>query len=354
MTDVSRRLREEIQRRGFISVADFMQVALYDSQFGYYSKPRPIGKLGDFFTSVTVGSLFGQLLAFQIARWFEDLRTGVRPLHCVEAGAHDGRLACDILDALQKSEAGIFADMQYWIVEPSAIRRGIQQTTLSRFSNVRWFNSMTEIRGRVMGLLFSNELLDAMPIHVFRWDNNMRAWKEVGVGVSKEQFVYMELPAATVPEPKLPRELLDLLPNGYTVEWSPAALQWWSAASRALVYGKLMTIDYGGEIEELLSPSRSSGSLRAYSRHRVSLDVLSDPGEQDITADVNFTEIERVGCTAGLRTEAFTTQERFLTRIARDMWTLTGLRSQQQIRQFQTLTHPEHLGKSFRVLIQAR
>jgi SAM-dependent MidA family methyltransferase len=354
MTEISRQLREEIQRRGFISMADFMQAALYDSQYGYYSKPRPIGKFGDFFTSVGVGSLFGQLLAFQIARWFEELPFNARPAHCVEAGAHDGRLASDILDRLQQCEPGIFAAMQYWIVEPCPNRQKIQQATLSRFSNVRWFNSTAELRGRVSGVLFSNELLDSMPVHVFRWNSAAQAWKELGVGISNEQFVYQELPTATMPEPKFPRELLNVLPNGYTVELSPAAWRWWSEASQALILGRLMTIDYGGEIEELVSPRRSSGSLRAYSRHRVSLDVLKDPGEQDITADVSFTEIQHVGHAAGLRTEAFTTQSQFLTAIARDMWTRTGLWSQHQIRQFQTLIHPEHLGRLFRVLVQAR
>ena len=354
MIEIAKRLRGEIQRRGGISFADFMRVSLYDPEQGYYSQRKPIGKLGDFFTSVSVGSLFGQLLAFQIARWIEEMSSDVCYFQCVEVGAHDGCLALDILNALQQSEPTIFAVLEYWIVEPSAGRRETQEDKLNQFRNVRWFNSMSEIRGLVHGVIFSNELLDAMPVHLFRWDKSGRVWNEIGVGEINEQFVFVELPTPTTNEPELPEELLEVLPNHYTVELSPEALQWWAEASRALARGKLMTIDYGETIEETLLKGRTSGSLRAYSGHRRNLEVLKEPGQQDITANVNFTEVERVGQASGLETEIFTTQSQFLMRTAHNVWTRRGPFSRQQIRQFQTLTHPEHLGRLFRVLIQAR
>jgi SAM-dependent MidA family methyltransferase len=166
--------------------------------------------------------------------------------------------------------------------------------------------------------------------------------------------VWKPLPAPTIAPPQLPKELLAVLPDGYAVESSREALHWWREAAATLVRGKLMTIDYGGIVEEMLSPGRTSGTLRAYSRHRVGVDVLEKPGEQDITAHVNFSEIRHAGEALGLKTETFTTQSQFLTTIAREMWTLTGSWPQHQVRQFQTLTHPEHLGRPFRVLIQTR
>ena len=104
----------------------------------------------------------------------------------------------------------------------------------------------------------------------------------------------------------------------------------------------------------MLAPGRSAGTVRAYSQHRVSQDVLVSPGEQDLTAHVNFSEIQSAGEAAGLKTEVFTTQSQFLTGIARELWARTGSWPQSQVRQFQTLTHPEHLGRPFRVLIQGR
>ena len=353
MTEIAQRLRGEIQRRGDISFADFMRASLYDPEQGYYSQRRPIGKLGDFFTSVSVGSLFGQLLAFQIARWIEQMPSGAL-FQCVEAGAHDGHLALDILNALQESEPTIFAALEYWIIEPSPGRREMQEDKLNQFRNVRWFSSMAEIRGLVHGVIFSNELLDAMPVHIFRWDKSRREWNEMGVNVLNEEFVFVELPAPTTVEPKLPEELLHVLPNHYTVELSPGALQWWADASCALARGRLMTIDYGETFEEALSTGRTSGSLRAYSRHRMNPEVLKEPGKQDITANVNFTELELVGQRSGLETELFSTQSQFLMRTAHNVWTRNGPFSRQQVRQFQTLTHPEHLGRLFRVFIQAR
>ena len=361
MNPLARQLHDEIQRRGPIPFSEFMRRALYDAAHGYYTRSaQTIGKRGDFFTSVSVGSFFGELLAFQFARWMEALLLKgenlprKRVFQIVEAGAHDGQLAFDILDTLEDSEPKLFASLEYWIVEPSASRRANQQKTLTRFKNVRWFDSPAEIQGRVHGVLFSNELLDAMPAHVFRWHAVGHTWNELGVGLSGEKFVWTSFPAPTIAAPQLPDELLAVLPDGYTIERSPAAMQWWGEAAGALAGGNLMTIDYGGTFEELLSPGRTSGTLRAYSRHRVGQDILENPGEQDITAHVHFSELRRVGEATGLTTDAFTTQSQFLTSIAREFWTRTGSWPQQQVRQFQTLTHPEHLGRPFRVLVQSR
>jgi SAM-dependent MidA family methyltransferase len=355
MNALGRKLAEEIGAHGPMPFAEFMRRALYDPAHGYYTRAVPsIGRRGDFFTSVSVGSFFGELLAFQFARWFDSMPPGLPLRHCVEAGAHDGQLAFDILDNLEDSEPKLFAALQYWIVEPSPALREVQQRTLSRFQNVRWFESPGELYGRVCGVFFSNELLDAMPVHVFRWDAAAQHWNEMGVGVAGERLVWMPLPSPTIGIPRLPNELLAVLPDGYTIEDSPAAWQWWGEAAMTVVTGRLMTIDYGGLLEELLSPSRTSGTLRAYSRHHVGQDILENPGEQDITAHVNFSEIRRRGEVAGLKTETFTTQSQFLTSIARDLWTNRGSWPQHQVRQFQTLTHPEHLGRPFRVLVQNR
>jgi SAM-dependent MidA family methyltransferase len=153
-----------------------------------------------------------------------------------------------------------------------------------------------------------------------------------------------------------PRELLAVLPDGFTTEICPPAEKWWHEAAGVLKQGKLLTLDYGLNGEEFFSPQRANGTLRAYHRHRVAEDVLANPGEQDLTAHVNFTAIQRVGEAAGLKTAMFASQVQFLTGIAQRAWQESsdfGPWTRDHTRQFQTLTHPDHLGRSFRVLLQS-
>ena len=124
-----------------------------------------------------------------------------------------------------------------------------------------------------------------------------------------------------------------------------------------LLQGKLLTFDYGLDGEARFAPQRMNGTLRAYQRHRQAEDVLASPGEQDLTAHVDFTTIQQAGEASGLHTEALTSQMTFLTSIARRVWqggTRFGGWTSRHSRQFQTLTHPEHLGRAFRVLVQSR
>ena len=149
---------------------------------------------------------------------------------------------------------------------------------------------------------------------------------------------------------------MDVFPDGYTIETCPAAESWWREAAGILQSGKLMTIDYGLTADELFSPSRPRGTLRAYFRHHASDDLLANVGEQDLTAHVNFSAIRAAGESVGLRTEIFSTQSQFLTRILEkaSQNNSPGEWTSAQARQFQTLTHPEHLGRVFRVLVQSR
>jgi SAM-dependent MidA family methyltransferase len=355
MKPLAQRLREDIQNHGTMPFAAFMQRSLYDPADGYYARAnQQIGKRGDFFTSVSIGPLFGELLAFRFARWLEAEKIPGAQFQNVETGAHDGQLARDILEAVESKEPGLVSSVDYWIIEPSPARRAAQEIQLAHFRNVRWFTQFAELDSPVRGVIFSNELLDAMPVHPFAWNAVSRTWEEMGVTVIGEEFVWARLSQPTTQPPELPAALLNVLPDGYVIELSPNALDWWREAAHLLESGRLMTIDYGGTVEELLSPGRTAGTLRAYSRHAVGANALAHPGEQDITAHVNFTELQRVGIEAGLTTECFTNQSQFLTEISHALWTQTGSWPQQHIRQFQTLTHPEHLGRPFKVLVQSR
>ncbi len=116
-----------------------------------------------------------------------------------------------------------------------------------------------------------------------------------------------------------------------------------------------MTLDYGLSAGEFFAPHRRDGTVRGYHQHQLASDLLASPGQQDLTAHVNFSAVELVGKAAGLATESFRTQGEFLTRVLKDFWPLeTRPLTAEQVRQFQTLTHPQHLGRSFRVLAQSR
>ncbi|MGA2863128.1 MAG: SAM-dependent methyltransferase [Verrucomicrobiota bacterium] len=401
MNEVAEKIAGEIGANGVISFARFMELALYCPVYGYYEKePDTLGRAGDYYTSVSVGSLFGQLLALQFAEW---LAAGPKcgGAQIVEAGAHEGRLAGDILGWLRQWRPGLFARLQYCIVEPSERRRNWQERRLGEFGRaVRWVRQLSELAsadpspvagggGGVRGIVFANELLDAMPVHRIGWDAKERTWFEWGVTLQEGRLAWAAVrsPQSTVQArgeqgsglewgyrvrgldgymggaggveraSNSWEELLAVLPDGFTLEVGLAAEGWWRQAANVLAQGRLLTIDYGLTAEQFLAPERREGTLRAYSRHRQSRAVLAHPGNQDITAHVNFSALRAAGESAGLETEAFLSQEDFLTRIAARIWQGEvgfGEWTPARTRQFRTLTHPQHLGRPFRVLVQRR
>jgi len=214
---------------------------------------------------------------------------------------------------------------------------------------------MDQLESGAFQIIFSNELLDAMPVHRLGWDASEKVWFEWGVALERDCFVWHRLPitATSLPPSGVPARLLEVLPNDFSIELSPVAENWWRDAARTLSSGKLMAIDYGLTRDQFFLPERSQGTLRAYREHRLSPDILMAPGEQDITAHVNFSALQAVGESVGLRTDCLVTQSQFLTRMASKVWK-TEPPSQAQTRQFQTLTHPTHLGDRFHVLVQSR
>lgn len=365
-------IRAEIQQSGAISFARFMELALYCPETGYYeTKKDTVGQAGDFITSVSTGCLFGELLAFQFAEWLQEFKVSNLKFQIVEAGAHDGKLARDILGWLQTHRAELLAEIEYVILEPSERRQAWQQETLKSFPSVRWFTSFDNLKlntqnSKLQGVLFGNELLDAFPVRRFGWDAKEKSWFEWGVTLTCDKFTWTRMSNSLAPSDgervlpssirHLPSSLLEVLPDGYVIEDSPAAENWWREAAGILARGKLLAIDYGFGFDEQFSPNRTGGTLRAYHRHHVSDDLLAQPGEQDLTAHVDFSAIQQAGEAAGLQTDQFCTQPQFLTSVLQKAVTDKSFAAldAKQVRQFQTLTHPDHLGRAFRVLVQTR
>ncbi len=349
-------IRAEIAAAGVLPFDRFMELALYCPESGYYEQQRDtVGRRGDFITSVSAGELFGQLLAFQFANWLEDLRAADSKLRIVEAGAHDGKLAKDILNWLEANRPEIFKQLEYLILEPSRRRQAWQMETLKSCApRVRWFSQFGDPAiPQSTGIVFSNELLDAFPVRRFGWNAREKNWFEWGVTAAAGKFVWAKILNSKFTIPSSGLEAV--LPDGYTVETSPAAENWWRQAANILARGKLLAIDYGLTEAERFSPARTNGTLRGYFRHHVADDILANVGGQDLTAHVNFSAIQKAGEEAGLTTETFCTQPQFLTHILEQAVKEKsfGGWSASRTRQFQTLTHPEHLGRAFRVLIQS-
>jgi SAM-dependent MidA family methyltransferase len=362
------------QSGGVLPFARFMELALYTLGVGYYEQAgRTPGRRGDFFTSVSVGCLFGELLGFQFSRWLAELAARQpegRKLALVEGGAHDGRLAADILGWFRQFQPQLLEQIRYVIIEPSAARRSWQSQSLAGFAPIiQWHESWTDLTDKVSGIIFSSELLDAFPVHRLGWDKAARRWFEWGVNWTDERLKWARcealppsLLAFDLGEPlgllgELPDGLLDLLPDMFTIELSPAAVNWWKQAGSALDQGWLLAFDYGLSGEEVLRPERVGGTLRAYHRHAQADDLLANPGDQDLTAHVNFSALRAAGAQAGLDTGEFLSQGAFLSRL------LPALEKEPELfprwsaarrRQFQTLTHPDFLGHSFKVLAQGK
>jgi SAM-dependent MidA family methyltransferase len=368
LNNIINTIEQEIAIHGVLSFHRFMELALYHPKFGYYeARNLSIGKSGDFFTSVSVGNLYGTLLAGQFCDWLSSLPAA--SVRIIETGAHDGRLALDILTYLSKYKHLANKIIEYCILEPSPQRRAWQQKTIGPSGHaVKWFEDWNQFeKHSVDGIIFSNELLDAFPAHRIRWDAFEKAWFEWGVAIVDEIFTWVKMThtrktaTAMIEEDnracgfELPGELLAVLPDGFSVDLCPDARQWWSQAAQRLRHGYLMTIDYGLEAEQFYEPQRAHGTLRGYRKHQLQSDVLAHPGAQDITTMVNFTAIKHAGEKAGLETVAYQSQSKFLTAILANH---TGefeaefSKNPALVGQFKTLTHPDHLGRAFQVCVQ--
>lgn len=320
---------------GRVSFSSVMELALYHEEFGYYGPgPRRIGREGDFFTSVSVGPLYGRLLAqFALQEWQRLGEPGDFAL--IEQGAHDGQLAADILDAVE------IPGVKYLIHEPNPRYRVVQRQRLG--ARVGWLESLSEAPAHA--LFLSNELPDAFPVDLVRWDGSR--WQELQVDAER-RFV-----PCSPGSPELAAEIVKLptgLEPGHIMEIGLTALNWVRELSSAPFRGGVFIADYGLDEDEFTT--RPAGTLRRYRDHQTDDKVLEELGRCDLTAHVNFTRLIAEAERHGLRTDHYDLQGRFLTRLAVP-W-LKKLEGQPLdagvLRQFQSLTHPALMGRSFRCL----
>ncbi len=310
------RLRARIAQTGPITFRDWMDAALYDERGGYYARPDLArwGRTGDYRTSPECSPLFAATCAHYFAQLYTELGTPER-WTIIEAGAGNGRFAAGVLDTFAHEHPALLRATQYVIDERSADAQARARELLDAHVERVDYASLFELSGPVRGgLIFANELLDALPVHrVVQRGGQLR---ELCVGLDGAgKFIWVECAPGT---PRLAEHFARLhvtLAEGQAAEVNLAAADWITQAAHALARGFIMLIDYGAEATALYDVrQRPDGTLRAFQQHQLSADVLARPGEQDLTTTVNWTQIKQAAAAAGLRTVLHVRQDEFLLR----------------------------------------
>jgi SAM-dependent MidA family methyltransferase len=324
------RIRAEVAAAGgWISFARYMELALHAPGVGYYARgARQFGPAGDFVTAPELGALFGRTLARQLQ---------ALPGPILELGAGSGALAETLLKEL---------DREYWILETSRALRERQGERLGH--RVRFLERLPE---RFSGVIVANEVVDAMPVHAVAW----RASGVMERGVSGD-LKWEERPATG--EVLKEAEAIDV-PVPYESELGLAARGWMRSLGAHLEQGVILIVDYGFPRHEYYHPQRSMGTLMCHTRHRAHGDPFLHPGEQDITAHVDFSALAGAARGAGLDIIGYATQAQFLVNCG-----ITDVLAQANLdnalhyapiaAEAQQLLSPAEMGELFKVLAVGR
>lgn len=349
-------IRDEIEANGPVTLARFIELALYHPEHGYYTRGPNIGPRGDFLTSPETSPAFGQLLARHCAE-IDVLLRHPAEFHIIECGPGRGTLAEDLLDTLSADLPALFERCQYWFVEISPSLRGLQRERLvPRYEGrVSWAGSLEDLPTGLNGALIGNEFVDAFPVHVL--ENREGVLREQFVANSQDGAFHIEYRGPSDPrlEEFLRRYNIELAP-GEVIEVNLESAGWFREASRVLGRGIVTLIDYGDTQPGRYSQQRREGTLLGYYAGAVTPDILAHPGEQDITALVDFTALQDEATEAGFSAIGMTRQATFLVGLGLGT-TITAERHTAELnaalnyrRGLQTLVSMEGLGR-FHVLL---
>ncbi len=310
----------------------FMKKALHDPNSGYYSRNiQTVGAKGDFSTTATLSLVLGKAIAKSALEWSRICKT---PLNLIEIGGGDGSLAEAILHFIPLRKRW---RMHYHIVDNSApLTNNQQQREISK--KIRWHSNMHNALNACKGVafIFSNELVDAFPVRLFRRSDNH--WDELYLDNHDEVFLRCN---GRLPDSS--SLMFTDHKSGQRVEVHQSYREWLQDWLPMWKRGQLLTIDYGDTHPQLYY-RKPEGTLRAYSHHQVitGKTVYQHSGKQDITADVNFTDLINWGKEDGLETNFYITQRDYLMPHVRNS------------PQDQFLIHPDGAGYAFKVLLQQR
>jgi SAM-dependent MidA family methyltransferase len=314
MVSLTDRLRARIQSEGAISFHDFMTFALYDEEAGYYYRDRQRwGRAGDYRTSPERSVLFAATFANYFSRLHKTLGSPAE-WTVFEAGGGSGVFAEGLLETLRLRTPEVFKATRYLNDERSTASRKTARERLERFGSKVAFAKLSDLKSIPVGIIFSNELLDAFPVHRVKLVDGELVEFFVKVNTAG-QFVW------SIQEPSTP-ELQSYfagagicLAEEQIAEVNLEARNWIRSAIELLGRGYVVSVDYGAAADELFSATdRPQGTLRSFHKHQFVNDVLANPGEQDITSSVNWSDVINAGESAGLKTIVFERQDQFLMR----------------------------------------
>jgi SAM-dependent MidA family methyltransferase len=354
-------LLELIRQKGLIPFEHYMELCLYHPDFGYYMQDRErTGARGDYFTSPDLHPIFARLVARQAVEMWEVMGRP-EPFTWVEMGPGRGWFARDFLGWIRATQPGFSTLLDYIAIEPGPRQRARLAEKLKEDrldSQVRLLANLAELPP-VTGCFFSNELVDAFPVAVVTRARGRL--KEVYVTAEGDELREKPGPLSNAEIAAAVARYAQDLEEGQRVEVSRRAVQWIRAVSEKLTRGFVITIDYGDLAERLFTSDRPRGTLLTYRGHTASEDFYSAPGEQDLTAHVNFSALIDAGSATGLGLTGFTTQERFLMALGEgnqfaDLYD-PGQNEAEKLEarlKLKRLINPEGMGNIFKILIQHR
>jgi len=348
------KLVARITQGGPLSFVDFMEAALYDHEFGYYTTPGPrIGREGDYYTSPDVHPIFAELIGRQVAQAAEAMGPG--DFTVVEMGAGKGLLARHLLDSYRRANAALLSHIRYVLVERSPAMVDAQQhhlrPLLDRGVRISWAPDLSAFPAdSVNGVFVSNELVDAFPVH--RVVMRPLGLREIYVGWDGNRFIEIEAPPFSSALEDYFERIGVVLEVGQRAEVNLPALDWMRRVGACLRRGLVLTIDYGHAAADLYAPARKAGTLLCYHQHRVSDSPYVRVGRQDLTAHVDFTSLALAGWDAGLEVTGFTNQLHFLMGLGIES-AFGGIDSESpDSAAMRNLLKPDGMGTTYKVLVQ--
>ncbi|MGB7292944.1 MAG: SAM-dependent methyltransferase [Thermodesulfobacteriota bacterium] len=361
MNELIEIIKGRIQKSGPITFAAFMELALYEQEYGYYSSDKArIGKEGDFYTSPCVHPGFGEIIGRFIHKVYKTV--DVQEFTVIEMGAGKGYLALDVLDSIKRDQPDLYSNLNYLIVEISPTLMEEEKSILKdHMRKIKFLSSISEIEDEeVAGVFISNELLDSFPFHRLKYTKN--GFQEIYVGLRNDEFTeILDTLSASELKTYIDRYGLEFM-EGQEIEINLNAKQWLRNVSRILVKGFVVTIDYGFKAPELFDPIRTTGTYMCFYKHEANENPYARVGEQDITAHVDFSNLVLVGNDVELETVKYTTQGQFLIDWGildiLERYNLSNkadeLSYQKDILAIKNLFLPDLMGGKFKVLIQAK
>lgn len=347
---------QQIRQNGPMPFREFVDLALYHPQYGYYNRKAPQrGRQGDYFTALQVSSLFPSIFAEALLQMRATL--GTEQFTLVELGSGGGEFLEGVLKELESRNQ--LKGFQVWACERSRSARDLLSRRLSRFPKCRVLSSLEDIEriGGVEGCIFSNEFFDAISFHRLKFTGS--TWQEIFVEEKNGQLVEA---VGALSNPALLDTVdlsgLDFL-EGQKIEIRPNISETWNAWGQLLTRGFVVTVDYGYPRHQLMSPRRLNGTVMCYHQHEANKNPFGFIGRQDITAHIDFTQLAEEGRRNGLEPVLFCSQGQFLTHMGQEkiqtfLSSAPPLEQPKRMAALQQLIHPDAMGEAFWMLIHQK